>query len=389
MVVERSQEMGQVKSADMTILLTDTSKTLEQEKESTDWNEDSTDKSNISVMPSQENETPIPIPIIRVHSVDGEPLMPFSNYPSIDNIDMEDGNLTLKRAVTEAPEYVRDYFILKSTSSSSSLKLGRYSTDPAGQVKTEECVTWGLPILTVYRIANEYLKNEHGPLQLSYGHKCRLNALKRQILKGPYTPEKMPDIGWFDWIGYDIRNEWMALGDTSEEVAMARFCAILEECDENWKLHLLNGKHSIDEQLKKEFDRQIQIKKEEEERQLELEKLRLKREAEEEEQRQKEEQKQKEAERLLELQRQATASSDMNSNSSTNSLSTSPVQEKKVVDEVATSTSDLYDVKSLGDTHSFDAWMEQVMANPDAILEIAAGEIKVVRIPTQAPNRTT
>jgi hypothetical protein len=31
-------------------------------------------------------------------------------------------------------------------------------------------------------------------------------ALKRQALKGPFSVEKMPELGWFDWVGHDIRH---------------------------------------------------------------------------------------------------------------------------------------------------------------------------------------
>lgn len=44
-----------------------------------------------------------------------------------------------------------------------------------------------------------------GTVKLPYSERNMMYALKRQALKGPYAPEKMPELGWFDWVGHDIR----------------------------------------------------------------------------------------------------------------------------------------------------------------------------------------
>lgn len=49
---------------------------------------------------------------------------------------------------------------------------------------------------------------KEGAVKLPYGDRNQMFALKRQALKGPFTSDKMPALGWFDWVGHDIKYEW-------------------------------------------------------------------------------------------------------------------------------------------------------------------------------------
>jgi hypothetical protein len=46
-----------------------------------------------------------------------------------------------------------------------------------------------------------------------------------------------------------------------EEEAMAHFCLLLQTLDPNWSEYLLEEKRTIDEELKKEWNRQVQFTK--------------------------------------------------------------------------------------------------------------------------------
>lgn len=52
------------------------------------------------------------------------------------------------------------------------------------------------------------------------------------------------------------RKHWMSLGEMRPEIAMAKFCYTLQTVDSNWSEYLLEEKHIIDEELRKEWERQ-------------------------------------------------------------------------------------------------------------------------------------
>eukprot|EP00123_Amoebidium_parasiticum_P014099 comp22328_c0_seq1/m.33190 comp22328_c0_seq1/g.33190 ORF comp22328_c0_seq1/g.33190 comp22328_c0_seq1/m.33190 type:complete len:527 (-) comp22328_c0_seq1:493-2073(-) len=375
------------------------------------------------------------------------PSYTLSTLPSVDNIDLQQGSLVLKRAVTEAPEYVRDYFTIKQASTAG--PVSKYTTEPQSAEK-DGCVTWGLPLATVFRLANEYIKKESGRLQLPYEARNALHALKRQVVKGPYTPDKMPDLGWFDWVGHHIRDQWIALGEMSKEEAMGLFCSILEEGDENWKLHLLNEKHAIDEELRREWARQQALQKEveeklrreeeerkraEEEERKRAEEERLKqeqeaREREEEEERRREEEKQQEkisaeneARRSSVTEEtenqahthdtqkpatptnnepQAQAGSDQptpnpHTDTTSDPLPTVPPAPSITANPspnpstppVARSSTSTGTSTPTPQTPSFDVWMQQTSADPNAVIVVPRGESSIIRVPTPGPRSMT
>jgi hypothetical protein len=60
------------------------------------------------------------------------------------------------------------------------------------------------------------------------------------------------------WIALlTCRKYWEALGDMDDETAMANFCRMLQSLDPNWSEYLLDEKRIIDEELKKEWERQV------------------------------------------------------------------------------------------------------------------------------------
>ena len=118
-------------------------------------------------------------------------------------------------------------------------------------------MTWGLPLVMVFRLALQYLNA--GTVRLPSADRTRLFALKRQAIKGPFSPEKMPDLGYFDFMGHAIKRAWEGLGDMDADTAMASFCKVLQDTDPQWKEFLLEEKRKIDEELHQEWERQEEV----------------------------------------------------------------------------------------------------------------------------------
>eukprot|EP00040_Diaphanoeca_grandis_P028454 m.164884 g.164884 ORF g.164884 m.164884 type:complete len:394 (+) comp31359_c5_seq1:271-1452(+) len=84
-------------------------------------------------------------------------------------------------------------------------------------------------LIEKYECALLFHKNATQQGGLSYDAKVELVALAKQVTKGPCIEENEPAIGYFDWLGGDRREAWLALEDMSQQQAMERFCKNLNE----------------------------------------------------------------------------------------------------------------------------------------------------------------
>eukprot|EP01134_Creolimax_fragrantissima_P008590 CFRG8590T1 len=304
-------------------------------------------------------------------------------------------NLT-RAATLQADEYISEFFHVKQleiemedTLQSTTPDAGSGATDLSSSLPTIEStrllptnvlkramtyshavaeigtITWGLPIKTVFRLCTEYVGN--GQVKLTYENRSRLFALKRQALKGQYDDAKMGELGWFDWVGHDIKRHWIELGDMSSDIAMAQFCKVVESDDESWKEYLLNEKQKLDEELNTEWCRA-------KEEMLKAKAIYL----------EKQQHIAEELERKKELQRRCESSMDKVSVPSTNIP-----DDFKQQDVLNRSLSLPYNPTDSRTLINFEEWKSQVITDPDNCLVVPRGECVVIHVPASAANTTT
>ncbi|KAI6236945.1 hypothetical protein M3Y95_00213000 [Aphelenchoides besseyi] len=88
---------------------------------------------------------------------------------------------------------------------------------------------FGFQLETLYKMAMKFYKENEkaGKLQVEYPVRLRFMAYSKQARMGTFKDE-LADVGWFDFIGSDARNEWKKLGDISKEQAMIEFVRLLD-----------------------------------------------------------------------------------------------------------------------------------------------------------------
>ncbi|VDL57366.1 unnamed protein product [Hymenolepis diminuta] len=62
---------------------------------------------------------------------------------------------------------------------------------------------------------------------LTYDQKLTFSALFNQVKHGPFSPEKAPEIGLFDFVGKERRARWQALGNMTTAEAQDTFVQTL------------------------------------------------------------------------------------------------------------------------------------------------------------------
>ncbi|XP_004363834.2 hypothetical protein CAOG_02995 [Capsaspora owczarzaki ATCC 30864] len=125
----------------------------------------------------------------------------------------------------------------ESASSAQALPIGGKATPSAPSSATTASEggpqKYGRPLVEVYGLALQFLRQNSQSflVALPYAEKNALFAYRKQVQHGTYAPEKMPDVGFFDFVGKDQRNAWQALGNISREEAMAGVIQILADSD--------------------------------------------------------------------------------------------------------------------------------------------------------------
>ncbi|XP_013876717.1 Golgi resident protein GCP60 [Austrofundulus limnaeus] len=159
---------------------------------------------------------------------------------------------------------------------------------------------WGFPLLELYGMALKFFKDKDGKaFHPTYEEKLRLVALHKQVLLGPYNPDALPEVGFFDVLGNDRRKEWATLGNMEKEEAMLEFVKLLNKCCNLFAPYVISHKIEREEQERKRKEEEERLRQEEEERERQRqEEERRRLEEEERRRREEEERRQAEEERL-------------------------------------------------------------------------------------------
>ncbi|KNC86562.1 hypothetical protein SARC_01285 [Sphaeroforma arctica JP610] len=236
------------------------------------------------------------------------------------------------------------------------------------EVAEVEACTWGLPMRAVFRICLEFISS--GEAKLCYDDRAALYALKRQAIRGPYTPEKMGELGWFDWVGHDIKRHWADLEDMAPDVAMAHFCKTVESSDDAWTEHLLKEKTKLDEELNGEWQRAKD----------EMLVAKAKHEAEEAE---------KERQRLAEEKKRELEAKLNNSKDQLVAIPSRELPDEYKTDTLSRSLSLPYNPSDSRTPIDFEEWKTQVTSDPDNVLTVPRGESVVIHVPVAVAGITT
>eukprot|EP01135_Chromosphaera_perkinsii_P007225 Nk52_evm33s745 gene=Nk52_evmTU33s745 len=214
-----------------------------------------------------------------------------------------------------------------------------------------------------FKFAISFYKREDCGVKLGYAAKNEMYAYGKQATHGEFRTEDNEEVGYFDWVGKDRRNAWIALGDMSKDVAMNTFVDMLT-------LHVPEFKDALERH-------RLELEKKEKERLKEIyeqEKLRVEKEWQAQlEQNQRDDDERRVHEELL---RQVTEQRDLDASAE------SREKERSLLDLEAKYMMN----NARKDPEYYKAWVEAVKQDPESIIVVGRGETICIRVPASGPG---
>eukprot|EP01136_Pigoraptor_vietnamica_P024227 Opistho-1_new@77071 len=246
----------------------------------------------------------------------------------------------------------------------------------------------GLSLGDAFKYALRFYKQEHDNIDqvLHYEDKLELFAFRKQAISGPYAADKMPELGFFDFIGKDRKQAWQNLGSMSTEDAQRQFCDSLER-------HVTEFAPWLKQQLEAQRQRE-----EEERRAKRAEEERIERERRAEEERRRREEEERRQREAAERQRQEQLKQQQSAQLQPHAPGqrpTTPVPTPSNATPAqqgtpAPASPALSERSSHGPNGTADGrpvltverFIETVKGDPERVLTIGRGETMTVRVPT-------